>query len=467
MGDDMSEIWKMDATAQAALVRDGDVSARELVELALARIDALDEELGSVVHLDREGALARADAVKSGPFAGVPFLAKDVLAVPGMRCAMGSRLFAQNVPAQRLPYVDALERAGLVTLGKTATSELGLLGSTETELEGATHNPWDLLRSAGGSSGGSAAAVAAGLVPMAHASDGGGSTRLPAALCGLFGFLPSRGRCVRAVPMENELSALVGDHCVSRSVRDSARLLEATADPDARLPPLGGALERPCEPCRIGVYTQSLMGGGAPAGGIAAVERAASLLQELGHEVFAVEAPRVDGAAISEGFFMTAGAAIAGLFEMLAGMGVPDPEGRVEPFTRALAEWFRGRPATAAEEAREHLAAAARAYHDFLGGVDVALCPTLGVSTPELGFLAPALDFEELLRRTERFAAYTPIHNIAGVPAMSVPLHAHAGLPVGVHFAAARGEDARLLALAAQLEEAAPWADRWPAFAGA
>ena len=462
----MTELWKLDATAQAKLVRDGAVTSRELVEAALERIDALDAELGAVVGLDPGRALQTAASVGEGRFAGVPFLTKDLLAQPGLRCAFGARLFASFVPPEASPYVQAVEGTGLVTLGKTTSSEFGLLGSTETALDGPTRNPWSLAHSAGGSSGGAAAAVAAGLVPMAHASDGGGSIRLPAALCGLFGFKPSRGRCRPALP-PSDLPDLTIEHCVSRSVRDSAWFLEATEDPGGVHGRLGFVERAELKPLRIGWFTSSLMGEPAPADGAAAVQAAASLCASLGHHVEEAQPPAPVGPDVSEAFFTIAGESIERIAGMVAGMrGAPVREAELEPFTWALLAWYRRQPEGTLQRALGRMRSAAAAMEAFLSGWDVALCPTVGVDTPELGFLAPTLSREVILRRTEAFAGYTPAHNMVGAPAMSVPLHTSAaGLPVGCHFAARVGADATLLQLAYQLEEASAWADRWPAFA--
>jgi amidase len=467
MGDEMKDdVWKLDGVAQAELVEKGELSARALVELAFARIDALNEKLGAVIGIDREAALARADGELEGPFAGVPFLVKDVLPYPGFRCTFGSRLFADNVGRDHTPYTAAIDAAGLVPIGKSTTSELGLLGSTETALEGVTHNPYRLSHSAGGSSGGAAAAVAAGLVPFAHASDAGGSIRLPAALCGLFGFKPSAGRTLLAVPAKNDFVDLTNEHCVSRTDRDSARFLAATEDPEAK-DRVGLVSEPLTRSLRVGVYTTSLMGAAAPESGAAAVERAAALCSKLGHEVRTVDPPAVSGEALSKAFFTVAGSAVAAVLDMVAGLtGQPIPDGAIEPFTDELVTWYRQLPEGAVDEAREIFEEAASTMRAFLSDHDVTLCPTLGVEPPEIGFLSPNLPREELLRRTERLAGYTPIHNIAGAPAMSVPLHTtNDGLPVGAHFAAGPRQDALLLALAYQLEEAAPWRDRWPSIA--
>ncbi len=300
--------------------------------------------------------------------------------------------------------------------------------------------------------------MAAGLVPLAHASDGGGSIRLPAALAGLFGFKPSAGATAAATPMVNDFVRLTSEHCVSRSVRDSAAFLAVTAV----------APSRPVEPgplpaLRIGVYTASAFGEPASAEATAAVARAAALCEELGHHVDEIAPPPVDGEWISHAFFTVAGAAIAGLREMMAPMlGRPLAAGDVEPFTWALLAWFDAQGPGARERALADLDAQGARMRGFLAGVDVALCPTVGGPRPALGHLAPHLPFDVLLRRTEQLAGYTAVHNPAGAPAMSVP-HGWtaAGAPVGCQFAASPGEDARLLRLAYQLEAAAPWADRW------
>ncbi|TNE88140.1 MAG: amidase [Deltaproteobacteria bacterium] len=457
----VDEMWALDATDQAACVRRGEVSATELVEASLARIEQLDGVLGSVVACDADRALAQA-ASCSGPFAGVPTLAKDLLAYPGLPAAMGSRLFAGNVPTDALPYTDAIDRAGLVVVGKSATSEFGLLGSTETLQAGITRNPWGAELSAGGSSGGAVAAVAAGLVPVAHASDGGGSIRGPASLAGLVGFKPSRGATARAVPMVTPFSASISEHFVTRSVRDSDALLALTA-PRAR-EPYGPGDGRPL---RIGVYDTSLMGRRIDAEGAAALAHAVAVCTELGHDVRPMPAPPVSGEEVGTAFFTMAGAAMSGMRQMLAPMlGGPFGPEQVEPFTWALIEWYDAQPMGAMERAMGLLGHIDEVMRGYLAEVDVAVCPTILGPRPHLGHLAPHLPFEVIMERTEALAGFTAVHNPAGAPAMTLPLHwTDDGLPVGVMFAAAHGADARLFRLAYQLEQAAPWASRWPAFA--
>ena len=218
----LNDILNQDALGQAAHIRAGDVSPAELLEATLARISARNPTVNAIVGLDVDDAAARANEPFDGPFAGVPFVTKDLLPYPGQRAAMGCRLFAGNVPAEHVPYTGAIAASGLNCVGKTTSSEFGLLGSTENLLDGTTHNPIGVGLSAGGSSGGAAAAVAAGMVSFAHASDGGGSVRIPAALHGLFGFKPSAGATLQATPMATDMDLLVSEHCISRSVRDSS-----------------------------------------------------------------------------------------------------------------------------------------------------------------------------------------------------------------------------------------------------
>lgn len=471
MGTQVTQLWKLDATAQAALVRDGEVAPGELVALARSRAQVFDESVRALVHLDLEGATHEARGPTAGPFAGVPCVLKDLLPYPGLPCAFGSRLFAQlgHVPTEHLPYTRALDDAGLIIIGKSTTSEFGLLGSTESLQAGVTRNPWDPARSATGSSGGAAAAVAVGIVPIAHASDGGGSIRIPAAVCGLFGFKPSAGRCVRAVPMANEFTTLTAEHCVTRSVRDSARWLACTERRDDAAPhaPIGFVEPADIRPLRIGVFDTTLMGAAAPPGGAEAVVTAAHTCEELGHEVEPAEPLRGQGPRISEAFFTIAAAAMHQMASTMEAMlGRPVGRDELEPFTWALIEGYRAGPSDALDEARGCLAEAASAARAYQSRWDLTLSPTIGVATPQLGWLAPDLPRDELISRTEQLAAYTPVHNMAGAPAMSVPLvHGRDGLPVGVHFAAAPGADALLLRLAYQLEEASPWRDRWPELA--
>ena len=378
---------------------------------------------------------------------------------------MGSRLLARHVAQQHTPYGRALADAGLVCVGKSAMSEFGLLGSTETLLEGATHNPWDLARSAAGSSGGSACAVAAGLVPLAHANDGGGSIRVPASVCGVLGFKPTRGRTLAASLASSDFGDLTSDHCISRSVRDSALFLSITEDRTSGTP--AGFVRDPiARKLRVAAWTATILGAEPEAAVRRAFDPTCALLVEMGHEVEPVAAPRYDGDELADAFFLVAGAAVASVVELMdRSRGEPVQRDELEPFAWALVDGFLARGPDALPRARAAFARAAAAYREATRGYDVVLTPTLATEPWALGHLSPVLDREELIRRTGRAVGYTPIHNIAGCPAMSVPLHTtEGGLPVGMHFAAAPGDDALLLGLAYQLEEARPWKDRWPPY---
>lgn len=466
--DKLDELARLDAVAQAELVARKELRATELIDAFARRLEWMNPLIRAVVTVDLERARQRAEQSPAGPLFGVPFLIKDVVAYPDLRCSMGSRLFRGFVPPVGSPFTDRLDAAGLICVGKTATSELGLLGSTETLLEGVTHNPWDLSYSAAGSSGGAAAAVAAGIVPMAHANDGGGSIRVPAAVCGLFGLKPSRGRCAAAGEMRSDFFDPTSDLCISRTVRDSARLLSLVEAPDAGLPPVGYVREPATRRLRIGVLATTLLGAEPDPAVRAALEDAAALCAGLRHAVTWIAPPKIDGAAVSDAFFFGGGALLAGLVDGLAQqLGRPIGAGDLEPFTRALISGARARAPALLEQGRAALAQAARCYLDlFTAGagppLDVILTPTLAVPPWRLGHLSPLLPRAEIIRRTEEAVGYTPIHNVAGCPAMSVPLHfPAAGLPLGAHFAARPGEDATLLGLAYELEAARPWRERW------
>jgi amidase len=456
------DLGMLDATAQAELVARRELSALELVEAALARIARVDPQLHAVASIDADGARARARGPLSGPLAGVPMLAKDLLNVSGQPCTFGCRLFAHNVAVENAPFAQRLLDAGLVIVGKSTTSEFGMLGSTETLLHGVTHNPYDPARSATGSSGGSAAAVAAGLVPLAHASDAGGSIRLPAAAQGLFGFKPSRRRHVPAGP--DDMNGMLSEHVVTRSVRDSALVLTLVADARADLPPLHHVRGPATRRLRIAAYADTLFGEQPSSEVRAAHVRAIALCRELGHTVEEVGAPQIDARGLSDAFFLFGGLGLSALADQLAPMvGHPLGEGELEPFTLALIARARRADAAAVARAQAVVERARSEMAAFLARADVTLCPTTPDSVPLLGELAPTRDYDALIGRTERFAGYTAIHNTVGAPAMSVPLYCEpSGLPIGSHFAAPVGEDERLLALAYELEAAAPWALRRP-----
>lgn len=456
---DAFELGRLDAVAQADLVARGDVSPEELYEACLTRIEAQNPLLRAVVSVSE-----RRPRPLAGPFHGVPFLVKDSTPWPGLRWSMGSRLFAHQTTERQTPYGELLAQSGLVCVGKSATSELGLLSSTETLLEGATHNPWDLSLSASGSSGGSAAAVAAGMVPLAHANDGGGSIRHPASVCGLFGFKPSRGRTAAAL-RGSDFAAMTSDHCISRSVRDSALFLSVTED-SSTYPAVGYVREPIARRLRVAAFSRTMSGGEPEPAVRAAFEDAARLLRELGHHVELVTPPAYEIEPLLDAFYVVIGAAVSGIVKLLDHQrGTPVQARELEPFSWALSERFDTLGPESLRSARTAFKLATRAYLDATQPFDVVLTPTLSMAPWPLGYLSPLLSREELVTRTARAVGYTPIHNVVGSPAMSVPLCFPDGAaPIGMQLAAAPGADALLLGLAYELERAQPWAQRWPRY---
>jgi amidase len=452
---------RWDAVEMARLLRRGEVSAADLAQTACALIDQF-PALNAVA--DRAVDVPTTPPV-DGPLAGVPFAVKELLAWPGLPWTMGSRLMAANPAPGLSPYAARIRDAGVAVLCSTTSSEFGLLGSTESALRGPTLNPWRAGASAGGSSGGSAALVAAGVVPMAHGSDAGGSLRVPAALNGVFGFAPSKRRCVPAVPDGPGLTALLVEHCMSRSVRDSAVLLALTerTGPDAVHPPVGVVAGPDATRLRIGVLAQTLVGH-APEEDVAReLDAAAALCDALGHSVDVVETHGVDGPALSRAFFTAAALTVAQVAQLFTPvLGRPPGPDEFEPFTLELVDWAATLDPGAQAAGEQAVADATRAYLRLFEHHDVVLSPTVARSSWPLGHLSPSAGRETLIRRTEEAVGYTPVHNAAGCPAMSVPLGRSDGLPVGMHFAARPGADGLLLALAHELEAAAPWADVRP-----
>lgn len=445
-----------DAVEMAALVRRREVSPAELAETALALLDR-QQDLNAVAALVPEPVAAWSAGAPDpdAPFHGVPFAVKELLAWPGIPWTLGSRLFAANPAPAPSPYAQSLRDAGLLVLGSTTSSEFGLLGSTETALHGPTRNPVRAGLSAGGSSGGAAALVAAGVLPMAHGSDAGGSLRVPAALCGIVGFKPTRGRLPASAPEGAGLTDLAVDHVMSRTVRDVAHALAATerTGPDAGHPPVG-LVEGPHQRrLRVGVLDTALLGHRPDAAIGVELERVARLVEKLGHSVEPVAPPAIDGPELSRAFFAVAAQTVAGIAAMVTPMlgRAPGPD-EFEPFTLELIAWAATLPQDATARARQALTAAAAAYLALFDTVDVVLSPTLARLPWELGWLAPDVGRAELIRRTEDAVGFTPIHNVADCPAATLPLGRHDGLPVGMHFAAAPGRDALLLALLYEVE---------------
>ena len=470
----MDELDRLDGLGLGALVRKGDVSASELLDRAIARVEAVNPQINAVVlkHYD-EARAQLAGATPDGPFAGVPFLLKDLGAtLAGTITTDGCAAFADRVAEADSTITRRAKAAGLTVFGKTASPEFGLTTTTESKLWGATRNPWNLERIAGGSSGGAAAAVAARILPMAHASDGGGSIRIPAACCGLFGLKPSRGRVPYGPGAGIGWNGLSTQHAVTISVRDSAALLDALAGPEAGdsvapPPPSGSFLEavgRAPGRLRIGLMEQAISGVALHPDCRAALMDAADLCRSLGHEIEPLSLT-LDAKALGDA--MGAGMAVdvaTRLDRRGAARGRPVSEAEVERVTWRLAA--RGRTVTgqAYAEARQIMDQAAAAYARQTAAFDVVLSPVLAAPPAPLGRLTLSPDdIGEYARAVSAFSPYTALHNEIGVPAMSVPLAWNGeGLPIGVMFAAPFGREDLLFSLAGQLEAARPWAHRLP-----
>ena len=461
-----SPFARLDASSQADLVAKGEVTPSELVEDAITRIEALNPKINAIVSplFDRARAAASAP-LPDGPFKGAPYAIKDLLDLEGTRKTSGSRLLASHISTETSPIVARSIAAGFIVLGKTNTPEFGLNASTESLLLGACRNPWDLGRSSGGSSGGAAAAVASGMLPVAHASDGGGSIRIPASCCGVFGFKPSRGRM--AGSNAADLADLGVEHCISRSVRDSARVFawNERRDSAAPLPPIG-VISRPSSARRtIGFATKDIHGLEPTAPVKVEIERTARRCRDLGHRIEEARLP-VDGDEFIRNFMVIWGAGAARTVGLARSMGAK-PEDGLEPWTLHLAEHFARQPAQASPDALSYFAELSRRFDVFFQRYDLMLSPVVHREAPPLGYLGPRTPVDALWDRLTHYVSYTPVHNVAGVPAMSVPLGlSPSGLPIGSQFASRLGNERMLFELAYELEQSAPWAGRWPQAAG-
>lgn len=457
-----------DATETAARIKRGEVSAFEVVQTAIERAEALQPTLNFIVNSDFDRALAKAKAgAPAGPFGGVPFLVKDLEDYRGLPTRAGSRSGYLRPPAtEQIPLIDAFDRAGLVTLGKSATPEFGFLPTTEPLAFGPTHNPWDLARSSGGSSGGAAAAVASGVAPIAHATDGGGSIRIPASSCGLFGLKPSRARMV-GTRGERTIADFAVEHVLSRSVRDSAAMFALTEDsgPDARYPAIGLVAGPNKRRLRVGLLLENTNGHAPQPDVLAATRDAGKLLADLGHHVEEAHWP-MDGPQFIEDFLLFWAAGAVRVAEQIKqATGKDAGPGLLEPFSLGMIEMARKAAPDALPGAMQRLAANALAYDTWFPAhqFDVVVSPVLSSAAPRLGEVGPSVPFDVLVGRLTEYVGYTPIHNIAGAPAMSVPLGSGAeGLPVGVQFSARAGQERMLFELAYELEAARPWAQRVP-----
>jgi len=461
------------AVELAGMVRAGEVSSRELVELSLQRIEELNPALNAFVDVDEEGALAAAESIAPGderPFAGVPVAVKNNRPVKGMRLTYGCRLMEAYVADYDHNVTRRLRDAGFVIVGTTTLPEYGILPVSEARIFGPTRNPWDLERTPGGSSGGAAAAVAAGMVPVAHGNDGGGSIRIPAACCGLVGLKPSRGRI--SVAPELGDSSLGIDGMLTRTVADTAAILDVLAgyepgDATWAPPPSRPFAEAAAaDPGRMRIAF-SVQTPSADAVLDPVCERgardAAELLRSLGHEVVEVDPPwREEG--LSELFGRVFSSLIAlsiGYSAHVAGKAVPE-EPDMEPMSWAIFSMISKLGTLEQQAAVVRLQAYARRLVTWLEDYDALLTPALAERPLPLGTLDTAAeDPMSTFTRSGLFTPYTPVFNATGQPGISLPLYqGEDGLPLGVQIVGAPAGEERLLALARQIEAAQPWAGR-------
>ena len=472
-----AEYASYDGIGLAELVRKGEVSARELVDEAIARIERHDPALNAVVYrMDeqaREIAGQQPEPGRGGPFQGVPLVLKDLLGdFAGVPTTCGSRFLAGNVAAQDSTLVTRYRTAGLIPVAKTNAPEFGLLPTTEPQAYGPTRNPWNLDHSTGGSSGGSAACVASGIVPIGHANDGGGSIRIPASCCGLVGLKPTRARNPLGPAIGDIMGGLVAEHVVTRTVRDSAAVLDCSAGAEPGDPYFAPPIERPYldevqrDPgsLRIGYWSQPILGDTLDPECVAAVEAAAALCEDLGHRVDEAM-PAIDPGAFLDPFLtIWSAGCVATVRGLSLGTGrEPVPE-LFEPLTWAFYERGLGISAPDYQMALMAMQVMSRTVARFFADYDVWLTPTLGARPIRIGTIdVTERDTAVAMAPIATYVPYTPVFNGTGQPAISLPLHQSSdGLPVGVQLAGGFGQEGLLYRLAGQLERARPWIERKP-----
>jgi amidase len=476
------ELMFLPALEQARLVREGEVSARELVEASLDAIEALNPEINAFVHVTAEQALAAADEVKAGDtrtFAGVPIAIKDLLALTaGVRTTFGSNAMGDWVPSVDSHSYRRLRDAGAIMVGKTNTPELGILPVTEPERFGPTRNPWDSTRTSGGSSGGSAAAVAAGMTAIGYANDGGGSIRIPASCCGLYGLKPSRGRISTGPEWTEIVAGFAIEGVVTHTVADTAAALDVMSGPEPGDPywapppsaPFADAVSREPGKLRIAFTTESPNGAPVHEHCVAATREAAELLQALGHDV-EERGYDWDGNAYVENF-VKVWMAVTGdeIHDYERLLGRPIDRDQLEPLTRQMLDLSGTVSATDYLTALGWLRRLSREVVSLWDDIDVMLMPTLAQPPIPIGSLRPGPDEPaiQMLLNSAGFVPFTPVWNVTGQPAASVPLvQSPDGLPIGIQLIGPPAGDELLLSLSAQLEAARPWADRRPQLARA
>ena len=470
----MQDYSSHDAIGLAQLVRCGDVSVPELVEAAIARVERLDRRINAVVYRDFDRAREMAAGpLPDGPFTGVPFLVKDFgISVAGWPCTSGSRFCAEVVDREDSGLTRRYREAGVVMLGRGASSEYGIVGNVETSLFGATRNPWNTDHIAGGSSGGSAAAVAAGMVPMAHASDGLGSIRIPAACCGLVGMKPTRDRVPNLPDGFDYAMGFCIDHVVTRSVRDSAAMLDATGLPEPgspyAIPGKAGQyldeVSRSPGKLRIAWSPDTPSGQPLDPEVLKVLEHTAAALAALGHEVRA-ESIGVDHRAVARARAPVSAANFAaGMRRVIDRVGREPREDELEPMTWAALQGSRAVTGEQAFWGYQELRMLMRGVVQRFDSFDVYLCPVMTAPPPRIGFSDPAsVTPRDLGKRQMAMFPFAALFNFTGQPSLSLPLGMSTqGLPIGMMFTARYADEATLYRLAGQLEKELPWAQRRP-----
>jgi amidase len=486
---------RYDAMGLADLVRKGEITPIELCETAIKQIEEINPKINAVVtRMDNAGRKTAQGPLGDGPFFGVPFLLKDLLAAyAGFPLSNGCKALKNRMPGHDSEMVVRFKNAGVVIVGKTNTPEFGLVAYTEPDLFGPCRNPWNTDHTPGGSSGGTAAAVAAGIVPMASGGDGGGSIRIPAAYCGLFGLKPTRGRNPWGPDYGRIWQGAVQEHVISRSVRDSAAMLDATQGTDVGAPYIIPSPERPylkeidTNPgkLKIAFNTRSPVGTPVHPECIAAVTEAARLLESLGHRVEEKE-PDMDGKAIAKSYLiMNFGEVAADIEELSKVLERKSTQSDVELVTWTMGLLGKSFSASDLVDAMRQWDQASRVMGRFFEKFDLYLTPTIAFPPPKIGELKPkayemaALKVvntlglggvlkasglvDQMAEKNFEKVPFTQLANITGLPAMSVPLHwTPDNFPIGVQFIAPFGDEATLFRLAGQLEKAKPWFDRRP-----
>ena len=472
----MNDILKLDATAQAELIKKGEITPVELVDLSIAAVEKLNPTLNAVITPMFEQARDLAKkATLDAPFAGVPMMLKDgIAAYQGVPLSTGSALFKNNTAKRDSELVKRYKAAGFIVIGKTNMPEFGILPTTEPTAFGATHNPWDTTKTPGGSSGGTAAAVAARMVALAHGNDGGGSIRIPASCCGLFGLKPTRGRNPLG-PLSSLVSGLVEEHVLTHSVRDSAAVLDITGQPDPsafyyappQKAPYAEVLKQPVRKLKIGYTTTQASGKPVHEDCVTATLKAVELARSFGHEV--VEMPMklpFTGKQLGEVFgviwAVCAASPLAAYHKMT---GNPPPKELVEPLSYALYQQGQKVSGSDYELARMRMHQIAKSVLRFFTDIDVWISPSLGMPPVDLGsFNQEEANPTAPLDMAGKFSPMTAIFNISGQPAASVPVYWNeAGLPIGVQVVTKFGDEATLFQLAAQMEEVVNWQAKLPA----